>query len=79
MEWLIPIRAVGGNCPARLTLIKLMISYYNFIHFKNQTKMAKELAIIVDVDGTLADMKGIRGPFEWDKVHLDKPHQDDNL
>lgn len=76
MEWLIPIRAVGSNYPARLTLIKLMISYYNFIHFKNQTKMAKELAIIVDVDGTLADMKGIRGPFEWDKVHLDKPHQD---
>jgi len=38
--------------------------------------MAKEQAIIVDVDGTLADMKGIRGPFEWDKVHLDRPHQD---
>ena len=38
--------------------------------------MAKELAIIVDVDGTLADMRGVRGPFEWDKVHLDKPHQD---
>ena len=38
--------------------------------------MTKELAIIVDVDGTLADMRGIRGPFEWDKVHLDKPHQD---
>tara|TARA_R100001463_G_scaffold2490_1_gene10528 strand:- start:2006 stop:2473 length:468 start_codon:yes stop_codon:yes gene_type:complete len=38
--------------------------------------MKKELAIIVDVDGTLADMRGIRGPFEWDKVHLDRPHQD---
>jgi|TARA_R100000084_G_scaffold109169_1_gene74359 uncharacterized HAD superfamily protein len=38
--------------------------------------MAKEEAIIVDVDGTLADMRGIRTPFEWDKVHLDKPHQD---
>jgi len=36
----------------------------------------KPKAIIVDVDGTLADMRGIRGPFEWDKVHLDKPHQD---
>ena len=21
-------------------------------------------------------MRGVRGPFEWDKVHLDKPHQD---
>jgi len=38
--------------------------------------MAKELAIIVDVDGTLADMRGVRKPFEWDKVSQDKPHQD---
>ena len=38
--------------------------------------MTKEKAIIVDVDGTLADMRGVRGPFEWDKVHLDRPHQD---
>lgn len=38
--------------------------------------MAKELAIIVDVDGTLADMRGVRGPFEWLKVSQDKPHQD---
>ena len=29
-------------------------------------------AIIVDVDGTIAHMKGRRGPFEWDKVHLDE-------
>jgi len=38
--------------------------------------MEKQKAIIVDVDGTLADMRGVRGPFEWDKVHLDRPHQD---
>jgi hypothetical protein len=30
-------------------------------------------AIIVDVDGTLADHTGIRKPFEWHKVGLDKP------
>jgi hypothetical protein len=30
-------------------------------------------AVIVDVDGTVADMKGIRGPFEWDKVMFDNP------
>ena len=36
--------------------------------------MAKEKAIIVDVDGTLADMRGVRSPFEWDKVLQDKPH-----
>ena len=38
--------------------------------------MAKRKAIIVDVDGTLADMRGVRGPFEWDSVGRDRPHQD---
>lgn len=33
-------------------------------------------AVLVDVDGTLANMAGQRGPFEWDKVFKDKPHQD---
>jgi predicted kinase len=28
--------------------------------------------VIFDIDGTLADMKGVRGPFEWGKVGLDK-------
>ncbi|WEM34451.1 polynucleotide kinase [Xanthomonas phage X1] len=31
-------------------------------------------AAIVDIDGTVALMEGVRGPFEWHKVHLDKPH-----
>ena len=31
--------------------------------------------LIVDIDGTIADMAGLRGPFEWDKVHLDKPRE----
>lgn len=35
----------------------------------------KPKAFIVDVDGTVADMEGIRKPFEWDKVHLDKPRE----
>jgi hypothetical protein len=26
----------------------------------------------MDIDGTLADMRGIRGPFEWDRVGEDK-------
>ena len=33
-------------------------------------------AIIVDVDGTIADKKGLRGPFEWEKVGLDKPKKE---
>ena len=40
------------------------------------TMKTKEKAIIVDVDGTLADMRGIRKPFEWDKVSEDKPYLD---
>lgn len=32
-------------------------------------------AVIVDVDGTLANMKGVRSPYEWDKVGLDNPIQ----
>lgn len=33
----------------------------------------KPKAIIVDVDGTVADMKDYRGPFQWDLVDLDDP------
>lgn len=28
--------------------------------------------VIMDIDGTLANMRGIRGPFEWDRVGEDK-------
>ncbi len=37
--------------------------------------MSKRLAIIVDIDGTVAD-KGERGPFEWHRVGEDKPKHD---
>lgn len=32
-------------------------------------------AVIVDVDGTVADMTGVRGPFDWNKVDLDNPRE----
>ena len=32
--------------------------------------------IIVDMDGTMCDMEGIRKPYEWDKVGLDKPRHE---
>lgn len=44
---------------------------YEYHKYKNN----KPDAIIVDVDGTVADMQGVRTPFEWDKVGQDKPHQ----
>lgn len=36
----------------------------------------KQDAFIFDIDGTVADMEGIRGPFDWGKVDRDKPHTD---
>lgn len=32
-------------------------------------------AVVFDVDGTLADMAGKRGPFDWNKVDQDEPKQ----
>lgn len=39
-----------------------------YVPNENQPK-----AIIVDIDGTVADMKDYRGPFDWSKVDLDEP------
>lgn len=41
------------------------------VHDKN-----KENCVIFDIDGTLADHQGLRGPFEWDKVIQDKLKKD---
>lgn len=32
-------------------------------------------AVLVDLDGTIASMKGIRKPYEWDKVGEDEPRK----
>ena len=34
---------------------------------------AKPNCIVVDIDGTVADMRNKRGPFDWDKVSADLP------
>lgn len=36
----------------------------------------KTNAIIVDVDGTVADMKGRRTAYQWNNIHLDLPKMD---
>jgi len=41
----------------------------------HQYANSKRDAIVIDVDGTLADMRGVRTPFEWTKVKQDKPHK----
>lgn len=33
-------------------------------------------AVLVDIDGTLADHVGIRSPFEWHAVDEDRPHEE---
>ncbi|MND21074.1 hypothetical protein D3C76_77940 [compost metagenome] len=33
-------------------------------------------AFVFDIDGTLANMEGVRGPFDWKKVGKDTPYQD---
>ena len=35
-----------------------------------------EDGFIVDIDGTIAEGKNHRGPFEWDKVGLDEPRHE---
>lgn len=37
---------------------------------------SKERVYLYDIDGTVADMEGVRGPFDWKKVGFDKPHSD---
>jgi predicted kinase len=42
--------------------------------YKRNIAMRK--AKIYDIDGTLADSVGVRSPYDYTKVHLDKPHSD---
>lgn len=37
---------------------------------------SNQYTIIVDIDGTIADMTGVRKPFDWNKVGLDKPRNE---
>jgi hypothetical protein len=33
-------------------------------------------AVIFDIDGTIADNRYMRSPYDWDSVHLDRPYND---
>lgn len=48
-----------------------------WLEYKNTKKYVqsgrKSLAYIFDIDGTLADHKGVRSPFDYSKVSHDKP------
>ena len=47
---------------------------FNFLTYKEDPVL--DDTIIVDIDGTVADMTGIRKPFEWDKVSQDRPRHE---
>lgn len=49
-------------------LRKLLGEYYH----DKKNKLGLPECVIVDIDGTVADHQGIRHPFEWGKVYLDK-------
>lgn len=50
-------------------------SFCDMFYSDNHHKFSstKEDAFICDLDGTICNMKGVRTPFEWDKVCEDKP------
>jgi len=53
-------------------IFKQMEQWHEYVGRKKYVgDMMLPVAVIFDVDGTLAHMNGKRGPFEWDKVDLD--------
>ena len=66
--------SVRENGVGRDVLQRMHKNYLKWVERKTYVPdVSLPEAIIVDVDGTVADMEGIRTPFEWEKVHLDKP------
>ena len=50
-------------------------NYLEYTGRKTYEPNGKRKAVIVDVDGTIAQMNG-RGPFDWDKVDTDLPRKE---
>lgn len=74
-----PHLCLSRNGKRDITLPKRVIlqQYDSYRKFKGMLHYSgtagKPDAVIFDADGTLFDMGGRRGPFEYDKVHLDSP------
>ena len=72
---------VGRNIKRDITLPKrvLLGQYESYRKFKGIPTYTgtpdKPKAVIFDIDGTVADMEGVRRPFDWHLVGNDKPRQ----
>ena len=52
------------------------LNYLEYKGFKKYQPTGRLLeCVIVDIDGTVADHKGVRSPFDWDKVDQDNARQ----
>lgn len=64
------LRANGVGKDVIYTMYRKWIDQYGEDKYVPNENLSQ--AVIFDVDGTIADMKGVRGPFDWDKVDQDK-------
>lgn len=65
------LRDKGRAKPVGAMVIRRM--YNAYLAPKETVILNLPKAIIVDVDGTIADHSGVRGPHDLSKVHMDKP------
>lgn len=63
-----PARNKFPKVPERKATVEAKFPLYN-------GTPGKPKAVIVDIDGTVALMHGVRGPFEWHKVGDDAPNE----
>lgn len=80
-ETAVPVSVIDKMTPGYKYIVKHKEELLQYIAEKVSTPEAKTLkqdptlpkAIIVDIDGTVAHMDDLRGPFDWSKVLLDNP------
>ena len=61
------------NSVGREVIYKQYLQWLEYKGFEKYVMPTGKKCVIVDVDGTIANSVGIRGPFEWHKVDQDKP------
>lgn len=67
----IPTNAVRRQCKSAKKMHPLQVRVERIVPVFNNPDLPS--AYIFDVDGTLADSKGIRSPYDYSKVYRDRP------